>query len=58
MFERDLTSWAKVEKGMKFDSSGLTRRHDSKLFMPKSEKEIFDILGLQWVDPELRNADA
>jgi len=58
MFERDLRLWAKVEKGMKFDSTGLNRRHDSKLFYPKSEKDVFDILGLQWVDPTLRNADA
>ncbi|TFK74584.1 Nucleotidyltransferase [Pluteus cervinus] len=58
MFQRDLRLWAKVEKGMKFDSSGLNRRYDSKLFYPKSEKDVFDILGLDWVDPTLRNADA
>ncbi|KAF8963684.1 DNA polymerase mu [Flammula alnicola] len=57
MFERDLRRWAKVEKGMKFDSSGMTRRHDSKLFIPRSEEEVFDILGLDWVDPTMRNAD-
>ncbi|KAM6502527.1 DNA polymerase mu [Amanita muscaria] len=57
MFERDLRLWAKVEKGMKFDSTGLTRRHDSKLLIPKNEKEVFDILGLEWVDPTMRNAD-
>ncbi|TFK44904.1 hypothetical protein BDQ12DRAFT_641934 [Crucibulum laeve] len=57
MFQRDLRLWAKVERGMKFDSSGLTRRHDSKLFIPRSEKEVFDILGLEWIDPRMRNAD-
>jgi len=46
MFEGDLRLWAKREKGMKFDSSGLTRRHDFKLFIP-----VFDILGLDWIDP-------
>ncbi|KAF9464977.1 hypothetical protein BDZ94DRAFT_1215253 [Collybia nuda] len=56
-FERDLRLWAKTEKGMKFDSSGLTRRRDSKPFFPKSEREVFDILGLNWIDPTLRNAD-
>ncbi|KAJ3565560.1 hypothetical protein NP233_g7552 [Leucocoprinus birnbaumii] len=56
-FERDLRRWAKVEKGMKFDSSGLTRRHDSKLFVPKSEEDVFKILGLEWVDPTMRNAN-
>ncbi|KAF8653272.1 hypothetical protein AX16_003974 [Volvariella volvacea WC 439] len=57
MFERDLRSVAK-DQGLKFDSSGLMRRRDSKLYFPKSEKEIFDILGLEWVDPTMRNADA
>ncbi|KAF9268570.1 Nucleotidyltransferase [Marasmius fiardii PR-910] len=58
MFERDLRLWAKEEKGMKFDSSGITRRHDSKPYFPKSEREVFKILGLDWVDPIMRNADA
>ncbi|KAF8911503.1 DNA polymerase mu [Gymnopilus junonius] len=57
MFERDLRLWAKTEKGMKFDSSGMTRRHDSKLLIPRSEEEVFDCLGLEWVDPTMRNAD-
>ncbi|XP_006461257.1 hypothetical protein AGABI2DRAFT_118163 [Agaricus bisporus var. bisporus H97] len=57
LFERDLRLWAKVEKGMKFDSSGLTRRHDSKLFVPENEEDVFKILGLEWVDPTLRNAN-
>lgn len=57
MFERDLRLWAKVEMGMKFDSSGLTRRYDSKLFMPSSERHVFEILGLDWIDPTMRNAD-
>ncbi|PFH52135.1 hypothetical protein AMATHDRAFT_2383 [Amanita thiersii Skay4041] len=57
MFERDLRLWAKEEKGLKFDSTGLTRRHDSKVYTPKSEKEVFEILGLDWIDPTMRNAD-
>ncbi|KAF9486019.1 DNA polymerase mu [Pholiota conissans] len=57
LFERDLRLWAKTEKGMKFDSSGLTRRHDSKLFYPKSEEEVFSLLGLNWIDPTMRNAN-
>lgn len=56
MFERDLRLWAKQEKGMKFDSSGLTRRHDSKMFLPKSEEDVFTMLGLDWIDPTSRNA--
>jgi len=57
IFERDLRLWAKTEKGMKFDSTGITRRHDSKVFYPTNEKEVFDILGLEWIDPIMRNAD-
>ncbi|KAE9411611.1 Nucleotidyltransferase, partial [Gymnopus androsaceus JB14] len=57
MFERDLRFWAKQEKGMRFDSSGISRRHDSKLYFPKSEEEVFELLGLEWIDPTLRNAD-
>ncbi|GLB37723.1 putative DNA polymerase mu [Lyophyllum shimeji] len=57
MFERDLRLWAKKEKGMKFDSSGMTRRHDSQLYFPRSEKQVFDLLGLEWIDPTLRNVD-
>ncbi|KAH0829157.1 hypothetical protein J3R83DRAFT_2666 [Lanmaoa asiatica] len=48
MFERDLRLWAKQKK---------SRRHDSKLFFPKSEREVFDLLGLTYVHPTLRNAD-
>uniref|UniRef100_A0A0W0FVE5 DNA polymerase n=1 Tax=Moniliophthora roreri TaxID=221103 RepID=A0A0W0FVE5_MONRR len=57
LFERDLRLWAKQEHGMKFDSEGITRLHDSKQFFPKSEYEVFRFLGLEWIDPEWRNAD-
>jgi len=57
MFERDLRFHAKLQ-GMKFNSSGITRRRDSKQFSPRSEKEVFDVLELPWIPPELRNADA
>ena len=36
---------------------GSTRLHDSKQFYPRSEKEVFDLLGLEWIAPEWRNAD-
>ncbi|OBZ65065.1 DNA-directed DNA/RNA polymerase mu [Grifola frondosa] len=58
MFQRDLRQWAKDKHGMKFDSSGITRRYDSKVFFPKTEKEVFDLFELEWIDPTLRNADA
>ncbi|KAI0251130.1 hypothetical protein BJV78DRAFT_489289 [Lactifluus subvellereus] len=57
MFQRDLRSAAKAI-GLKFDSSAITRRRDSHLIYPRSEKEVFDIIGLPWVDPTLRNTDA
>ncbi|CAL1711990.1 unnamed protein product [Somion occarium] len=57
MFQRDLRQWAKDKYGMKFDSSGITRRHDSKPFYPKTEKEVFELFGLEWVGPTWRNAD-
>ncbi|KAH9925944.1 Nucleotidyltransferase [Epithele typhae] len=57
MFERDIRQWAKDKCGMKFDSSGIVRQRDSKEFFPRSEKEVFELLGLEWIDPTLRNAD-
>ncbi|KAH9888450.1 Nucleotidyltransferase [Cubamyces lactineus] len=57
MFQRDLRQWAKDKLGMKFDSSGITRRYDSKEIYPKTEKEVFDLFGLEWIDPTWRNAD-
>ncbi|KAL4079258.1 hypothetical protein J3A83DRAFT_4356177 [Scleroderma citrinum] len=57
MFQRDLRLWAKQQKGMKFDSSGISRRRDSRLYFPKSEREVFETLGLAYVHPTLRNAD-
>ncbi|KZP27630.1 Nucleotidyltransferase [Athelia psychrophila] len=56
MFERDLRLWAKEQKGLKFDSAGITRRRDAKAYYPRSEKEVFDLLGLEMVPPHLRNA--
>ncbi|KAJ7594925.1 hypothetical protein C8J56DRAFT_1044643 [Mycena floridula] len=64
LFERDLRLWAKNRQvffhsnTLPFDSSGITRLHDSKLFFPKSEHEVFDFLGLEFIRPEMRNADA
>jgi len=57
MFERDLRLWAKEQKGFKFDSAGITRRRDSEAFFPKSEQDVFNLLGLDWIPPTLRNAD-
>jgi len=34
-----------------------TRRRDTKPMFPKSERAVFEVLGLEWIDPTLRNAD-
>ncbi|EPQ55155.1 Nucleotidyltransferase [Gloeophyllum trabeum ATCC 11539] len=59
MFQRDLRQWATDKKGYKFDSSGITRRRDSKQLSPKAEKDVIDynLFELEWVDPTWRNAD-
>jgi len=57
MFERDLRKWAKDKKGLKFDSTGITRQSDSSPVLAKSEMEVFDILGLPWIEPKMRNTD-
>ncbi|KZT33867.1 Nucleotidyltransferase [Sistotremastrum suecicum HHB10207 ss-3] len=56
MFERDLRLWAK-QKGLKFDSSGITRRRDTKALYATSERDVFKLLELEWIEPRLRNAD-
>jgi DNA polymerase IV len=58
MFQRDLRWWAKHEKEMKFDSAGITRRRDTKIYYPRSEVEVFQTLGLEYIAAEWRNADA
>jgi len=56
-FERDLRVQAK-SRNLKFDSSGITYRKSDKKIVANSEQDVFKILGLDWVDPTFRNADA
>lgn len=42
---------------MKLKWKDRTRRYDSKQFYPKTEKEVFNLFGLEWVEPKWRNAD-
>jgi len=56
-FERDLRLWAKRKMLMKFDSSGITRLRDTKSIFVNSEREVFKVLGLDWIEPTLRNAE-
>jgi len=55
-FERDLRLWAKTV-GLHFDSGGISRLNDTSPMYAQSEREVFDILGLEYIDPTLRNAD-
>jgi len=45
-------------KGLKFDSSGITRRNNQSVIVAHSEKDVFEILGLPYIRPTMRNADA
>ncbi|KAJ3737501.1 DNA polymerase mu [Lentinula guzmanii] len=55
------SSGMQVARAMKSDLQLMfissSRRHDSKLYFPKSEEEVFKLLRLEWIDPTLRNAD-
>lgn len=42
---------------LKFDSGSLTHRVTGEMIFPKTERELFRILGLPYIRPELRNAD-
>jgi len=55
-FERDLRLWAN-QMGLRFDSAGICRLNDTTPIYAHSEQEVFDILSLQYVEPEWRNAD-
>ena len=45
------------ERQMKFDSSGITRLRDTKNIVVSNEREVFKVLGLDYIDPILRNAE-
>ncbi|KAG8889306.1 hypothetical protein FRB98_004923 [Tulasnella sp. 332] len=55
-FERDIRLWAN-QVGLRFDSTGICRLSDTKPIYAHSEEEVFDILGLEYVEPTLRNVD-
>ncbi|KAG8852747.1 hypothetical protein FRB91_006028 [Serendipita sp. 411] len=57
MFERDIRSWCKDKFKYKFDSSGLTRRSDLSRIPVHSERHLFQLIGLQYVPPSMRNCD-
>ncbi|PKS11627.1 hypothetical protein jhhlp_001778 [Lomentospora prolificans] len=65
-FERDLRRYCKLEKSVKFDSSGIRSRIDGSWIdiegqelgkapdMETAEKRVFEGLGLKWIRPEER----
>ncbi|KAJ3154542.1 hypothetical protein HDU86_004671 [Geranomyces michiganensis] len=63
-FERGLRNWCAhgsgarggFKGGLKFSSHGIFDRRTNKRIECRTEREIFDKLQLEWVEPELRNA--
>jgi DNA polymerase IV len=65
-FQRDLRRYAKKEKNLKFDSSGIRSREDGRWVdfesgggkakdLLTAEKRVFTGLGLEWREPHERN---
>ena len=61
-FNRSMRLYAKKRKGMALDDHGLYRRDESyknskgDRFETKSEKEVFDLLGLVYREPQQRDS--
>ncbi|BGP33527.1 hypothetical protein JCM10296v2_005331 [Rhodotorula toruloides] len=55
-FERDLRRHAK-RINLKFDSGGIRNRTTDEPVEAVKEKDVFRILGLDYIPPEMRNAD-
>ncbi|KAK4705593.1 hypothetical protein P7C70_g602, partial [Phenoliferia sp. Uapishka_3] len=55
-FERDLRTRAH-ELGYKFDSGGIRRISDGLAIDAVTEEDVFRVLKVPWLPPELRNAD-
>lgn len=56
-FEKDIRRWAQM-KGFKFHSTGLKDLNTEKVLETRTEKDVFDALGLPYMPPEMRNCDA
>jgi len=56
MFERSIRSWCKDKKNWTFTSHGLYERNTGEPIEVKSEKGFFEMLGIPYFDPTLRNA--
>ncbi|KAL1924301.1 uncharacterized protein VTP21DRAFT_7336 [Calcarisporiella thermophila] len=55
-FERSLKAYATKEKRMIFASHGLFTDTQPRERIPiRSERELFEVLGLPWIEPEYRN---
>ncbi|GAA5990221.1 hypothetical protein JCM10908_005880 [Rhodotorula pacifica] len=55
-FERDLRRHAE-RQGFKFDSGGIRTRDTDLPVEATTEEDVFRVLGLEYIPPELRNAD-
>ncbi|XP_063047824.1 DNA nucleotidylexotransferase-like [Engraulis encrasicolus] len=56
MFERDLRRFARLERGMLLDNHALYDKSKDAFLVAKTERDIFDLLGLDYIEPWQRNA--
>ncbi|PWN17889.1 Nucleotidyltransferase [Microstroma glucosiphilum] len=56
-FEKDIRRWA-TRGGFKFHSSGLVDTDTGELMETRNEQDVFRMLRLPFMPPELRNCDA
>ncbi|XP_032408301.1 DNA nucleotidylexotransferase [Xiphophorus hellerii] len=56
MFERDLRRFARLERQMLLDNHALYDKTKKEFLTATTEKDIFDHLGLEYIEPWQRNA--
>ncbi|XP_014909674.1 DNA nucleotidylexotransferase-like [Poecilia latipinna] len=56
MFERDLRRFARLERRMLLDNHALFDKTKKEFLTAATEKDIFDHLGLEYIEPWQRNA--
>uniref|UniRef100_A0A3Q2R089 DNA nucleotidylexotransferase n=1 Tax=Fundulus heteroclitus TaxID=8078 RepID=A0A3Q2R089_FUNHE len=56
MFERDLRRFARMERQMLLDNHALYDKTKKEFLTATTEKDIFDHLGLEYIEPWQRNA--
>lgn len=54
-FERSIRLWARKEKGLVLASHALVDESTGEAFSAQCEEDIFKLLGLEFIEPHLRN---